>query len=622
MREFSEVDEFQTVITREGVRDEITLRVELKSDARMPTLGRAGRDAAQAPGPRPRGPELPHRARRRGRAAPLRAQGQAHRSTSARRRSGRRRELSRTGPAGRRAHRRRGAAARRLRGAQGAVRRGSAARRRGQRARRAGPHAQRRQRAGAALRAPERPRRLSLERPYADAMRIAVAGGGPGGLYFSILMRRVAPDCEITVFERNRAEDAFGFGVVFSDETLTVFEHADPRQLPPRSPTASSTGPTSTSTTAGRRRGRAATASPRSGRRELLGILQRAGASLGAEIRFCRGAARRRAGAELDLVVAADGASSAGARRARRGLRARAGSPRLPLHVDGHRPGLRRVQVLHRRDRRTASSRPTPIPTATRMSTFIVEMAEDDVAPRRPRRAGRRARCRPGVSDEASVAFCQELFADALEGHPLLANNSKWISFVTVRNACWRAGNVVLLGDAAHTAHFSIGSGTKLAMEDAVALAWAFREHGPTTSRRRSRPTRPSAARWSSPPSAPPRGRWSGLRGSRRYVGQPPAAVRLQPAHPQPPRHLRQPAPARRGVRGRRRRAASPSGAGSRRGPPMFPPLRLRGLELPNRVVVSPMDMYSAVDGTPSDFHLVHLGGRALGGAGAGHAPR
>ena len=83
------------------------------------------------------------------------------------------------------------------------------------------------------------------------------------------------------------------------------------------------------------------------------------------------------------------------------------------------------------------------------------------------------------MSDEASVRYCRELFADALEGHALQANNSKWINFVTVRNRSWRSGdNVVLLGDAAHTAHFSIGSGTKLAMEDAVALAWAFREHG------------------------------------------------------------------------------------------------------------------------------------------------
>src|SRR5207248_11638537 len=109
-----------------------------------------------------------------------------------------------------------------------------------------------------------------------------------------------------------------------------------------------------------------------------------------------------------------------------------------------------------------------------RSSTFIVETHEGTW-----RRAGfADLDLPPGVSDMRSVAFCEELFADALEGHELLANNSKWINFVTVRNRRWCVDNVVLLGDAAHTAHFSIGSGTKLAMEDAVALAWAFRQHG------------------------------------------------------------------------------------------------------------------------------------------------
>ena len=111
------------------------------------------------------------------------------------------------------------------------------------------------------------------------------------------------------------------------------------------------------------------------------------------------------------------------------------------------------------------------------MSTFIVEVDRGDVAAGRAWTRWRAARrCRRGSATRRASRFCQELFADALEGHTLQANNSKWINFVTVRNACWRSGNVVLLGDAAHTAHFSIGSGTKLAMEDAVALAWAFRD--------------------------------------------------------------------------------------------------------------------------------------------------
>ena len=142
-------------------------------------------------------------------------------------------------------------------------------------------------------------------------MRVAVVGGGPGGLYFSILMRRAAPDCEIVVFERNRAEDAFGFGVVFSDETLTVFEHADPLSYGQITDnfvhwTDIDIHYRGEKTRSG---GHGFSAL---GRRELLGILQRRAASLGAEIRFETEAPPvDELAAEFDLVVAADGASSA-----------------------------------------------------------------------------------------------------------------------------------------------------------------------------------------------------------------------------------------------------------------------------------------------------------------------
>ena len=188
-----------------------------------------------------------------------------------------------------------------------------------------------------------------------------------------------------------------------------------------------------------------------------------------------------------------------------------------------------------------------------------------------------------------------------------MANNSKWIDFVTVRNSSWRAGNVVLLGDAAHTAHFSIGSGTKLAMEDAVALAWALR-----CSRRGHRagrwpPTRRSAGRSWRARSARRRRRSSGSRGSAGTSGQ----ERLQFAFNLLTRSRR--------VTYDNLRLRDPEFVAEVHPdprPPMFMPFSLRGLELPNRVVVSAMDMYSAVDGTPGDFHLVHLGARALGGAG------
>ncbi|MGZ4244349.1 MAG: oxidoreductase, partial [Solirubrobacteraceae bacterium] len=253
-------------------------------------------------------------------------------------------------------------------------------------------------------------------------------------------------------------------------------------------------------------------------------------------------------------------------------------------------------------------------PYSSEMSTFIVEVAEEtwhraglgDLAGGAP--------LPPGVSDEASVAFCQDLFADALEGHALQANNSKWITFVTVRNASWRSGNVVLLGDAAHTAHFSIGSGTKLAMEDAVALAWAFRANGVDdvasaleAYEAERRPIVESTQRAA-------QGSLEWFEGIARYVEQP----RLQFAFNLLTRSRR--------ITYDNLRLRDEEFVGdvdelfAQRGgftarPPMFAPLRLRGLTLPNRVVVSPMDMYSAVDGTPSDFHLVHLGSRALGGA-------
>jgi anthraniloyl-CoA monooxygenase len=433
-------------------------------------------------------------------------------------------------------------------------------------------------------------------------MRVAVVGGGPGGLYFSILMRKVRPDWEVTVFERNAPTDAFGFGVVFSDETLTVFEHADPEtywsiaerfarwtaiDIHYRGGVTRSGG-----------HGFAAL-----GRRELLGVLQERALELGVEIRFQTEAPALSELGWADVIIGADGAASA---------------VRTALARDF-------VPTLDRRQCRYMwlgtdlvfdsfkffiAEAPEGVyqahayPYDDRMSTFIVETHEDTW-----RRAGldrlAPGPLPPGASDIASVERCSELFAGALEGHSLLANNSKWINFVTVRNRRWCVDNVVLLGDAAHTAHFSIGSGTKLAMEDAVALAWAFRCCGDDVGRATAayeaerRPIVESTQR-----AAQASLEW--FEGIGRYVGQEP----LQFAFNLLTRSRR--------VTYDNLRMRDPEFVGevhpdSR--PPMFTPFRLRGLELSNRVVVSPMDMYSAVDGTPGEFHFVHLGGRALGGA-------
>jgi anthraniloyl-CoA monooxygenase len=258
------------------------------------------------------------------------------------------------------------------------------------------------------------------------------------------------------------------------------------------------------------------------------------------------------------------------------------------------------------------------------MSTFIVETDEATW-----RRAGFDATenevFAPGQSDEKAIERFRELFAEQLQGHDLVANNSKWLNFQTIRNLNWRHENVVLLGDAAHTAHFSIGSGTKLAMEDATALAWALKDSGDDLGaallsyEEDRRPIVESTQR-----AAQASLEW--FEGISRYVGQSPPqfafnlltrsrrityenltmrdAEFMRRVDEDFHRQLGEGVP------------ASTNGTPAPLSPPMFTPFKLRELELANRVVVSPMDMYSAVDGTVGDFHLVHLGGKAIGGAG------
>lgn len=233
-------------------------------------------------------------------------------------------------------------------------------------------------------------------------------------------------------------------------------------------------------------------------------------------------------------------------------------------------------------------------------STVIVEMREEVW-----RAAGFDA-CEPAES----IRHCATIFDAALGGRPLRSNNSSWLTFSTVVNAHWSHGNTVLIGDAAHTAHFSIGSGTKLAVEDALALAACIEEQpglpeALAAYESERRPVVESTQR-----AAAASLRWFEELGT--YVDQPPrqfAFNLLTRSRRVTHDNLR--------LRDSSFTAAVEEEFGCPPGtPPMFTPLRLRGLELRNRVVVSPMDMYSATDGVPGDFHLVHLGARALGGAG------
>jgi len=433
-------------------------------------------------------------------------------------------------------------------------------------------------------------------------VRIAVIGGGPGGLYFAALAKQLDPHREITVWERNAPDDTFGFGVVFSDETLGGIEHADPVVYQAMAAEFAQWDDIDI-----HYRGQVITSGGHRfaamSRVRLLGILQERCRSLGVEVHFRSLAPDPdELRATHDLVVAADGVNSA--------VRTKYAEAFRPSYdVRSCRYvwcGTDKVFDAFTFDIRTTEYGVMQVhayPYDTRGSTLIVEM-HDDVW----RKAGF------GAAPEVDLKRCEEIFADLLDGHRLLDNRSRWINFTTVRCESWCHGNIVLIGDAAHTAHFSIGSGTKLAMEDALALAACLSEQ----------PTVPAAL--------------AAYEAERRPVvvsTQRAAQASLewfenlgQYTHQEPIQFAFNILTRSRRVTYDNLRLRDPEFVSevdtwfaAKQGlqtprPPMFYPLRLRELTLPNRVVVSPMDMYVATDGVPNDFHLVHLGSKALGGAG------
>jgi anthraniloyl-CoA monooxygenase len=446
------------------------------------------------------------------------------------------------------------------------------------------------------------------------AMRIAVIGGGPGGLYFGALAKQLDPARDIDVWERNAPDDTFGFGVVFSDETLGGIEHAD-RVIHDAMAAEFARwddidvwisrrgGPREVITSGGH--GFAAMS-----RLRLLQILQERCAQLGVAVHHRTTAPDPGVlAADYDLVVAADGANSATRTKYADVLRPDV-EARACRYVWFGTDKVFDAFTFDIRETEYGVMQVHAYPYDTTGSTLIVEM-HDDVW----RLAGFTAEpgLAPGESDPDAIERCAEIFADLLDGHRLIGNNSKWINFATVRCAQWSHENVVLLGDAAHTAHFSIGSGTKLAMEDALALAASLSEQNSVPESLAAYETERRPVVVSTQRAAQASLEWFENLGQ--YIHQAP----MQFAFNILTRsrritydnlRLRDPEFVARADEWFARQAG-----GSVR-PPMFHSLRLRGLELANRVVVSPMDMYSAVDGLPTDFHLVHLGSKALGGAG------
>ncbi|MEW2135438.1 bifunctional salicylyl-CoA 5-hydroxylase/oxidoreductase [Streptomyces sp. NPDC005409] len=454
------------------------------------------------------------------------------------------------------------------------------------------------------------------------ALRVAVVGGGPGGLYTAALLARQGHAVEL--WERGAPDDTFGFGVVLSDETLGGIERAD--TLVHAALSAEFVRWDDVDIV---HRGRLLTSGGHGfaaiGRRRLLEILHERCAGLGVRLRVRAEAPDVRAlAASYDLVVAADGVHSAIREAGAAHYRPTVTSGRcryIWLAADFAFEAFRfeiaetehGVVQLHAYpyarpspDHRP-SSRPSGPQSQPGASTVIVEMREEVW------RAAGLDLC----DEDESAARCAKIFSEALRGRPLRGNRSAWTRFRTVVNERWSHGNVTLLGDAAHTAHFSIGSGTKLAVEDALALAEAVADAEgdvPAALAAYETARRPAVA--STQRAAAASRHWfEEIAG---YVGQPARQFAFNLlTRSRRVTHANLRLRDERFTRAVEREFGCPQeGPEQRTTPPMFTPLRLRGLTLRNRIVVSPMDMYSAEEGVPGDFHLVHLGARALGGAG------
>ena len=444
-------------------------------------------------------------------------------------------------------------------------------------------------------------------------MRIACLGGGPAGLYFAISMKLREPAHEIDLFERNRPDDTFGWGVVFSDQTVEnlmandpvsgaviagEFAHWDDIDVHIHGETIRSSGHGFIGI----------------GRKRLLNILQERARQLGVNLHFeHEGSADLADWADYDLVIAADGANS----RIRDAYADHFG---VDIQVRRNKFfwfGTNRVF-----DAFTFAFEQTEAGWIwahayrfdDNLSTFIVEMDPETWAG-----LGLDAMEQPDA-----IILCERIFAKYLDGHRLMSNATHlpgpqaWLTFRRIVCSRWDYGKLILLGDAAHTAHFSIGSGTKLALEDAIKLAEVLNRPGLTREA--------ALAEYQAERNLEVLKLQNSARNSTEWFETLDRYLHFEPIQFAYSLLTRSQRVSHENLRLRDRdwlegvecwfQSRACGQAVNEPAPPMFAPFRLREMTLANRVVVSPMATYSAEDGCPTDFHLVHYGARAQGGAG------